>query len=291
MRSALIADCEELRFPPEATAAFCAAREALLRPETGVEPLWREAEENLLDGHGKIYVDRLAEAAALVPSVPRETADMVFFLSCLPALRERYRANGLSEDLFRNTMEDLRWKLAECRRVRGLWGTFVPDWYAGFYRVRRFGLGRLQYERRELPFEVPGVLPQGATVCGCHIPSAGPLTEESVTDSLRRAAAFFADVRANGAFPLVCHSWLLYPPLVALFPAGSNMAKFAARFQVYNTDADPANKDAWRVFDRPFDPEKIAELPEDNSLRRALKSYLAAGNIMGNGYGFLLFKE
>ena len=282
-----VSDCERLRFPPEAVAALCAAREVIACAGTGAEPVLRAASEDLLEGSGEGYLERLAEVSALVPSVPRETLDMVFLISCLPELRARYRRKGLSEALFWATMEDLRFKLAECRRVRGVWGTFVTDWYDGFFRITRFAIGRLQYERRKVPFDAP-CLAKGSEACACHIPSSGPLTPESVDASLRAARDFFPDVRAGGAFPVICHSWLLYPPVVALFPERSNLALFAARFQIFHTEIDPENKDAWRVFDRPFDPAGVGQLPADTALRRSLKAYLASGNCMGSGYGFLL---
>ena len=280
--------CERLQFPQSAGETLCAAWAALSDPAAGEREAFQTCADELFNGKGNTFLDVLAGIAARRPDIPRETLDMAFLLSCLPELQERYRRASLPADVFWETMADLRCKLTECRRVRGVWGTFVTDWYASIFRMKCFAVGRLEYERRAFPAESFGGLKKGDLTCACHIPSSGPLTDAAVDDSLRRARAFYADVRVGDAFPVICHSWLLYPPVAALFPKDSNMARFAARFRIFDVDADPRNKDAWRVFDRPFDPENIGALPEDTSLRRALKQYLSEGNCMGNGYGLIL---
>ena len=121
----------------------------------------------------------------------------------------------------------------------------------------------------------------------CHIPSSGPLTPEAVLDSLKRAYSFYADVQKEGILPVVCHSWLLYPPHYELF--GKNTKAFYDLFTVLRQDVSAENGDFWRVFNRPFSEDILTDLPEDTSLRRGFKQFLLAGNKMGSGYGVLLF--
>lgn len=271
-----------LEFPQASITALESAQKKLFANDT-LNPLFKEAEAAFFD-HGKgDFLVSLAEIAGQT-DVPRETVDMVFLVSMLPKLLECYRVNGISEDIFWNTAKDLTYKLVECYANRGVWGTFVTFWFPEFYRLERFGLGRLQYERKAFPYEGVPNLQKGQTVYNCHIPSAGTLTPDLVEDSFLRAKAFFADELTSDSMPVYCSSWMLYPPHVELFPKGSNLRSFAERFTVVEAVPDPTNHDFWRIFNRPWDPNiALNELPEDTSLRRAFKTFLMNGNVMGSG--------
>ena len=275
-----------LGFPADAIETLETARRSL-QAQKELLPLFRAAEEAIFC-HGKgdfrMFLAEIAERSG----IRRETADMVFLISCLPRLLEEYQKHDIPEKIFRDSMDDLRCKLWECYRVRGIWGTFVTEWYPGFYRLERFALGRLQYEHTAFPFDnVPG-LKQGQTVYNCHIPSSGPLTPGSVSDSLARAKAFFANELNGGGMPVYCHSWLLYPPIVALFSENSNLRRFAERFTLLKSIPDPENQSFWRIFDRPWEPGiVVSDLPDDTSLRRTLKAFFQCGNTMGFGEAIL----
>lgn len=273
---------KRIDFPTEAITVLEAA-EKVLFSNSLLRPLFKTAEDSFLHHGNGDFLITLAEIAEQT-DVPRETVDMVFLVSMLPTLLERYRMNGISEEIFWNTAKDLTYKLVECYANRGVWGTFVTFWFPEFYRLERFGLGRLQYERKAFPYDGVSGLKKGQTVYNCHIPSAGALTPDLVEDSLLRAKAFFADELTGDAMPVYCSSWMLYPPHVELFPKGSNLRSFAERFTVVEAVPDPTNHDFWRIFNRPWDPNIVLnELPEDTSLRRAFKTFLMNGNVMGSG--------
>ena len=84
----------------------------------------------------------------------------------------------MDDELFWAIMMDLKYKLMECKTVKGEWGTFVAPWFDWHYKMKRFALGRLQFEEREWSgerFEKAGVVVEpGETVINLHIPSAGP---------------------------------------------------------------------------------------------------------------------
>ena len=110
---------------------------------------------------------------------------------------------------------DLNWKLHECRKMYGIWGSFVSWWFDGFFEMTRFALGRLQFELMDFPesYEKTGhVRPEGMTkVINMHIPSCGPLKKADCEASFRQAAAFFADAFPGEKIAFFCESWLLYP--------------------------------------------------------------------------------
>lgn len=218
------------------------------------------------------------------------SARMVLFLySAIPLLAE-YQKRGLSESLFCETLQDLRYKLLECYSLHGEWGTFELEWYRGFYLCERFALGRLQYEKINFPHkEYKGVLKEGDRVYSCHIPSSGPLLENDVIASLKRAYSFYRAELKNGILPVVCHSWLLYQPLETVFAGSGNILKFRNMFDVIDNHADSTNRDFWRVFYQSFSAQALNEVSPTTRLQKNLKDFLLNGQTMGAGFGVLLF--
>ena len=132
---------------------------------------------------------------------------------------------------------------------------------------------------------------------GTHIPATGPLTPESVEDSLERASAYFsahyADLgegRPPGApafgREFRCSSWLINPLLTSELGADSNLGSFAQRWEVLSrTPGDDGA--AFFVWGRrpPYDP---AELPRTTRLERLVGERLADGRGWENGLGSLV---
>ena len=79
--------------------------------------------------------------------------DLLLFIFLSAPLRERYRQRGVADEIWRDSMLDLRYKLVECHDVYGVWGSFVASWFAGFFTLGRFALGRLQFEQIALGYD------------------------------------------------------------------------------------------------------------------------------------------
>ena len=290
MSIAVRREAELLGFPEEAIAALEKCYEKMLAAPSIADDIYT-AQELLFCKPGKDFVDALKPIYAKVDESPY-SVDMVFLLLSMKPLRYIYKLRGYSEELFVETMKDLLYKLNECRAVYGVWGTFVVHWYQKFYTCERFKLGRLQFETRAYPCDEPfhGIFKKGDTVVGCHIPSCGPLTYESVIDSLKQAYAFYPEMIKDGLLPVYCHSWLMYPPYAGeIFPEGTNLYKFLNLFELVRVEEDEEYEDFFRVFNRPFSEEALSSAPEDTGLQRRLKKFLLDGNKMGTGYGFILF--
>ncbi|MFR5142668.1 MAG: acyltransferase domain-containing protein [Acutalibacteraceae bacterium] len=173
---------DTLALPAESRAPLAADYETLLAAPGAAAEM--QAAESLLFGG--------AEWAAIVPHMDRlhacsglhrHTVDFLFLMAASERLRADYKAAGLSDALFWDTIADLKYKLIECRDVYGIWGTFVAFWHPWFYTMRRFKLGRLQYEaipfKNGTPVTLGGYTVQpGDTVYNMHIPSCGPLNRE-----------------------------------------------------------------------------------------------------------------
>mgnify|MGYP001081317085 CR=1 FL=1 len=220
------------------------------------------------------------------------TMHLMFYMYCSRVLLDKYKESGVSLDIFWNSMFDLRYKLQECHVVYGVWGTFVGEWFPGFFTMERYGLGRLQYER--IPFSYDKyirnghVVQKGDRVYNMHIPSAGPLTRDKRMDSYRRAYEFFKDELEGAPLVVVCHSWLLYPDNEKFYPKNSNIVDFMHDFEIIDSQDQDSFTDTWRVFGRDHD-KAVDELPTDTSLQRAYIDWLKAGNKTGGGFGILLF--
>ena len=281
---------EPLGFPEEAIAYLeeCYGK---MMAAPGVPDALYEAQELLFTRDDKSFAGALAPIYE-ASGVHRYSADMVFLLLCAQPLKYVYKAMGYSEELYTETVRDLLFKLRECHDVYGIWGTFVTEWFDKFYTCRRFKLGRMQFETRPYPCDEPfrDIYKKGDTVVGCHIPSCGPLTYESVIDSLKQAYDFYPEHRIDGVLPVYCHSWLMYPPYAGrIFPEGSNMCRFLHTFELVKVEEDRHFPDFFRIFNCDYDPATLADMPEDTGLRRRMKQFLTDGNLMGSGFGFILF--
>ncbi len=278
---------ERLNFPSEAIESLSNVYDKLIASE-GFEESFAEFRDLIFNGKDRSFLDVMTKIADSA-SVNRYESHLVLFLLCTPYLKEKYKENGLSEELLYETLSDLRAKLLECKKVHGVYGNFVPFWYGIFYRLEIFKLGRLEYETKVLARDI-GDLSMGERVLSCHIPSEGPLTTESVLDSLKRAYEFFPEYRRDGILPVMCHSWLLFPPYRGrVFSESSNIYKFASLFNIVEYEVNENYPDLWRVFDVEYSEGCLSSLPEDTSLQRNLKSFLLDGNLMGEAYGILLF--
>jgi len=251
-----------------------------------------QAYESDLTSLNDASLDRIAKLARDAHVSPY-SAHMLLFLYLSAPLRERYRVCGIDDTIWYQSMLDLKWKLWECRAVKGVWGTFVPHWFLGFFHMTRFALGRLQFEivKCKGTYEKNGILltPE-SDVINVHIPrTMTPLDRQSCIDAYRQAADFFSERFRDQPLAFVCNSWLLYSPTQSILPPTSNIRAFAEDFEVLFDKEDPEGErpNAWRLFDMD-DTGRVEDYPENSSLRRAFKQYLTQGGKMGSGYGVFL---
>lgn len=217
------------------------------------------------------------------------TTDLLVFLCLLPQTERAYESKGFSKELFYHTMADLRYKLEECRIVKGICGSFVASWFPGFFELNRFTLGRLQFEILNFGFsyERNGVLLTPDTkVLNVHIPRDGTrLDRDRCLESFSMAKEFFKD--QYGFIPAAkCHSWLLFPKNKELLSEHSNTVQFMELFDIFDWHYTLEKDDLWRFFDT--DEQNPNRLPTDTHLRQVYVAYLKQGGRTGCGYGVRL---
>ena len=286
---------DELGFDKEAVASLSADIEKIYANEDAKE-LFAGAVNDYERDINSNYTElrEAAKRAGEIVGVHAYSAELLLFICFSKHLRELYRLRGISDRIWFDSMSDLKWKLWECKAVKGIWGSFVAGWFPGFFNLTRFALGRLQFEIVEFngEYEKNGkALKKGDKGINVHIPrTLTPLDKKSRDDAYAQAAEFFRNMTDGAPIAFVCSSWLLYPEAEKILPAHSNIRGFMADYDIIRskTNGEGEYGDMWRLFDMDFTGD-LNDYPEDSSLRRAYKKFLLDGNRTGSGYGVFFY--
>ena len=220
---------------------------------------------------------------------------------------EQYREEGISEQIFWDTFQDIRFWCENTEREYGTLGLAVYEWFYRHIDMVLFRFGRLQFEKMEMGYsvteEVSGAkkdfsllkqdtekneeysiarkttIEKGTAVINIHIPQGEPLTWEECEKSLETVKQFWGSDKLY-----VCHSWLLYPGLDEVLSEKSNIREFRKHFKVLQVDYKEREAE-WRVFGKVL--KNVVEYPEETSLQKRVKEYLLSGKCLGNGWAVL----
>lgn len=272
-------------FPQEAIAAVTIAKETLSSVTDLTDYRYR-----FFRGDETVWED--LHIAAQEVGLHPFTADLLLLLSCLPEAKLLYEQDGISEEIYWDSMKDIRYKMTETHCVYGIWGVYCGPWLGLFLHHKCVCLGRLQFEvmPSHCACTIAGHhLRKGDPVLNLHIPSFGKLLHEDVLDAYARAEHYFRDIFPDQPAWVQVETWILYPPTLALLPEG-NLRTWAEDFQIAHSCIDPKQDDRYRIFQLPPNVP-IREYPEKNQLQRSLKTWLLDGNQMGIGFGYLLVKD
>ncbi len=294
MREYLADFLERFSYPEEARNALLEAYGRIRADEAGsraFDGILRRYEADIRRDLQPLLDEMSAVAAGT--GVHVYTAHLLLLIAMSRHLLDCYREAGIDEQIWFTSMCDLKWKLTECRLVRGIWGTFVADWLARYFQMDRFGLLRLQFEPYRLGYhyEKDGlVLTPDTPAINTHIPrTGGRLDRESAERSFAMAADFFKERYRIDPPVFVCQSWLLYRDNLEILSPDSNLYSFITRFDILSSKEKEAYEDAWRLFDREYTGD-VDQLPQDTSLRRAYADWIRRGKKFGEGYGVYLYR-
>ena len=280
---------EELGFENEAIESLCNDLERMLACEGSRTLLTEAMDAYAADQYTdfRALMQKGTDAGALV-GVNEYAAYLLLCILLAPTLREYYRKAGIADEIFVETMTDLKWKLIECQLVKGVYGTFVGSWYRLFFQMQLFTFGRLQFEIRSFrrTYEKDGKrLEPESLVLGVHIPRMPmPFSKENCEDSYARAAEFFEGRLGGAPTAFVCNSWLLFPEHEQFLHEKSNIRKFMARFDITESKYAEDYSELWTVFDMEY-TGNIEDFPEDTFLQKAYKDHLRQGGRTGSGFG------
>ena len=295
MKTYALSFMTEIGFDDEAIETLSSDLERMLAEPESKAILEKQValyETDVNRNYGEILSE--TDKAAEIAGVHKYSAELMIFILFSKHLRALYKERGISDRIWFDSMCDLKWKLWECKAVKGSWGSFVAGWFPGFFNLTRFALGRLQFEIVEFDgeYEKDGKkLKKGAKVVNVHIPrTLTPLDKESRDDAYAQAAEFFREMTDGAPIAFVCSSWLLYPEAEKILPAHSNIRGFMADYDIIRSKVDEEGDyhNMWRLFDMDFTGD-FKDYPEDSSLRRAYKKFLLDGNRTGSGYGVFFY--
>lgn len=218
-------------------------------------------------------------------SIHKYTTELLICICLTKQLKSEYVARNIDLDIFHNTVLDLRYKLDECKLVKGIIGTFVAYWFDRWFNLKRFALGRLQFEQTTLG-TVYKDLSVDSFALAVHIPRSGePLTVAACDESFKMAKNFFKNSFSKKCV-FTCNSWLLYPENNLILSESSNIYKFMKRFDIIDFGVSETNGDLWRIFDT--DENELKLLPRNTSLQKAYAEHMENGGKMGWGFGVIV---
>lgn len=281
---------KDFEYPKEDAEFLLKAYDTVVSNDTAnglLESILKMYEENELCDFTKIL--ELSQQIANATDIHPYTTDLLVTCCLTKHAWELYEKRGLDYNLFRDTMLDFRYKLEECKAVKGICGTFVAWWFDLFFQLKRFCFGRLQFEviKFEHNYEKDGIVyTPDSLVLNTHIPRTGtPMDMDSCREAYERAKEFFKD--ELGEHPAaVCESWLLFPEHPNFLPAKSNILKFMAEYDIIDSGYNRSESELWRLFDT--EEKNPNRLPTDSSLRRAYVDHLKANKRTGWGFGIKL---
>ena len=287
---------KRLEFPAEAVILFEKIAKRIENSQF-FSARFEEARNLVLNHeHGRLdeALKKLNKLAVLY-HIKNYSLHMVLLISLTEDVLARYREQGISEEIFWESVNDLKYKFKECVECKECYGTFVAGWNSGFICLNRFALGRFQFEHNEWNHDdfttSAGVtIKKGDKTVGFHIPSSGvPLTDEVRLDAYKKAYEFFKDeIREDGNIIFECGSWLIYEDYKTFLPENSNTVKFINDFEIVSSEPRDKFNDAWRIFAK-WGYKNPKKWPEDTSMRRAFKKFVLDGNKTGHGHGIIVF--
>lgn len=215
-------------------------------------------------------------------------AQLAVQLAAAEHTRQRYRAAGVDETIFIETMRCFARFLAETHTNTGRWVFDRAFWTWRQLSCRLFRLGALEFEYRMADETPPPGLKAGDALLAVHIPSDARLSDEALRASYAGMRRFFAGEGAvfctQGAPKAVtCGTWLLAPALQPLLPAGSGIRRFASDYALYAVNEEDESFYQWLFGGA----APIDRLPERTRLQRAVKKHLAGGGKLGAARGVL----
>ncbi|OTA27584.1 hypothetical protein B9G54_00475 [Alloscardovia macacae] len=188
-----------------------------------------------------------------------------------------YRKRGLEDEIFTDTMRAFPRFVCENKKRYGNYSFDREFWAYRQLALRIFRIGTLEYELSKDK--------QNAYI-SIHIPSDADLLPESVSTSVHSAKEWISNYFPDYRDALLrCESWMLNPVLPYFLTNESKIVSFQRLFDI--TAVNPDSED-WRewVFDGSSLPIEL--LPEDTSLRKAIKRHMREKGEFGNGVGVMM---
>lgn len=224
----------------------------------------------------------------------------------LPTVYDRYQEKQISDEVFYDTMSDIKIWIDDHKTRTNEDGLYELHWIMHHMNLSIFRVGRLQYQKCIWYFK-PTMDKNGVKIrfgekfLNMHIPRGEKLDYEACKESVQMAKKFFAEKFPE--FPnnkYMCYSWLLFPGNHEFMPANSNILKFQSMFDVVMSKEEPQPAYLWlygvKLKNADLMKNKketgsygfIDQLPQNSSLQRSTIEYIKNGGTMGEGLGVII---
>jgi len=285
--------CRKRCYPEEAIQELMKCWDEISAVPKAME-YFQRAEAHLQSGNADIVARmELLNRVSEVSGANRMTLHLLFYISQTVYLKQKYEQAGIGMDIYEDSIEDLKCKMYECYGLHGTWGCRVRGWLDGFFTLKKFALGRMQYEVRacEEPVSLKCGLEikEGDPVVVMHVPvSDKPFSRAARRESYEKAYHFFRNQFPEGRIPFRIVSWLIFPENEQLLSASSNIVDFMHEFDIVKRGIYQDHEELWRIFGVPYQGDATA-LKRDTSVQRAYADWIAAGNESGYGVGYFVY--
>lgn len=224
----------------------------------------------------------------------------------LPTVWDRYKEKNIPEEIFWDTMTDIKIWIDDHRARTDEDGVYELHWLMHHMNLNIFKIGRLQYQKFVWYFKTTynknGVkIGLGDKFINVHIPRGAKLDYDECVKSMDMAKEFFSKYFPE--FPnnkYACHSWLLYPGNKNFMPEGSNILKFASLYDIIEENEDPESAYLWLYGQKFKNAELIKNrketgnyghidvLPQKSSLQKSTIDFIKNGGIFGEALGVII---
>lgn len=224
----------------------------------------------------------------------------------LPVIYDRYKKKNISDEVFYDTMTDIKIWIDDHKARTNEDGLFELHWIMHHMNMNIFKIGRLQYQKCIWYFKPAktrdGVkLNFGDKILNMHIPRGEKLIYEDCVKSVDMAKEFFSEFFPE--FPnnkYMCFSWLLYPGNKNFMPEGSNILKFQSMFEILVEKEEPQPPYLWLYGVKLKNADLMKnkketgsygftdQLPQKSSLQKSTIDYIKNGGTLGEGIGVII---
>ncbi len=221
----------------------------------------------------------------------------------LPEVKNRYEKKGISDEIFFDTMSDIKIWINDCRDNLHSTGLNELNWIMLHMNMSIFKIGRLQYQKmfyymKDTYRKNGETIKFGDKIWNVHIPRGEKLDFDACEKSFIMAQEFIKEYFPE--YPdnkFMCHSWLLYPTNKDYMIEGSNILKFATLWDVTSKHEAPADAYRWLFSVRYQNKEMlknkkktgsygcIEKLPQNTTMQKNAIEYIKSGGTLGAGFG------
>lgn len=229
--------------------------------------------------------------------------------SFLPTVWNRYKEKGIEEEIFFDTMSDIKIWIDDYKNRTGKDGLYELNWIMHHMNLNLFKIGRLQFQKFFYHFKEPvkngaDETSFGNKVLFVHIPRGEKLDEKECEKSFEKAKIFFEKYYSDyPSYKFFCHSWLLYSGNKKFMKDSSNILHFARLFSIIKEEEYPkaaylyifgiekknqALMKAKKISGKYSD---TASLPQNSSLQKSAVKHILNGGTLGEALGVRFIKN